>query len=223
MLITIMMVALIAATMMMNTVKIDPREPFHDGLMGKFYHLGMEQKYESGKTRLLYGDKADAEMYRLAGKHKANWDKISKDMIDEYGYPLFLFQRTFMELLYQKPYPKITRGIDEPHEEYAKIVKEDIDYFCWMVEEQLAIKEKELNDSECICTPTRVCRKHNQRKFTIKAELGFQLEDLRKEKEVLLNSIIASIDERILDLDNKISLLPDVVEGYNVIDHPSNF
>lgn len=176
-----------------DTVTIDPREPFHDDLMDRFYYIGKCLNLKSG---LIH---ADVHIHRLLDLHRANWDKIREDSKDEYGFDtLFPFQRTFMELLYQKPYHKIVRGIDKPHIAYAKIMKEDISYFCWMVEEQLDDEEKKLNDSECICTPTTTCRKHLKQE-AFEAQLRFDLDDLHKEKKVLRQEI-ESIEGRILDI-----------------------
>ena len=205
MLITIMMVALIAATMMMNAVKIDPREPAHTDLISKFHsQIINEGGYWSD-------DALSNEINYRMELHRRNFkDEDIK------------FRIKFNEILYQS---KKIRDND-PDPQMEKLLRERPDFFCLIVEDRLRIEERKLNESECTCTPTTTCRKHRQRKFTIKRELGFQLEDLRKDKEVLLKDQdweIASIDKRILDLENEISLLPDVVEGYNVIDHPSNF
>ena len=169
MLITIMIVALIAATMMMNTVKIDPREPIHKGTIGKFHAIITKEPGFWNDVNL------NSEINHRIHQHSRNFK--SED---------FSFRRKFMELLYEKPCNE-------------KLVSEDIDYFCWMVEEQLAIEEKKLNDSECTCTPTTVCRKHFKQ-HAIEAHLQFDLDDLRKE-ETVLRQEIKSIEGRILDLE----------------------
>lgn len=182
-----------------DTVVIDPREPFHDDLMDRLYYIGRCLNLKSGLIS------ASDHWHRLSAKHRSNWDKIREDSKDEYGFDtLFPFQRTFMELLYQKPYHEIARSTDKPHVAFAKIMKEDISYFCWMVEEKLDDEEKKLNGSECTCTPTTVCRKHLKQQ-TFEAQLQFDLDDLRKKKEVL-DQEMRSIEKRIIDLERTIQI-----------------
>ena len=188
---------------------IDPREPFHDDLIERLYYIGTRLNLKSGLIS------ASDHCHRLKVKHRANWKKIREDSIDEYGFDtLFPFQRTFMELLYQKPYHEIARRTDKPHVAFAKIMKEDISYFCWMVEEKLDDEEK-LNGSECTCTPTTVCRKHLKQK-TFETQLQLERYDLSKKQSDLYEEI-RQIEFRILDLEGTMQIhgIPYFYEPYD--------
>jgi hypothetical protein len=194
MLITIIMVALIATTMMMNAVKIDPREPIHNDTIGKFHAIITKEPGFWNDVNL------NSEIAHRIHQHSRNFK--SED---------YSFRRKFMELLYEKPWIEIDPSVPPANRELRKLVSEDIDYFCWMVEEQLAIEEIILNNSECTCTPNLVCKKHIKQHL-FEAQLKFDLEDLRKEKTVLLKEM-ASIDERILDLERTLQIQGQIDGG----------